>query len=62
MILRERAEKGIVDDQDVVLPLNYKKKKEKLTRIAKEGETPNVEMSSGLGKPASPGLYENVLQ
>ncbi|XP_055627805.1 uncharacterized protein LOC129769509 [Toxorhynchites rutilus septentrionalis] len=28
-------------------------------RLAKEGESPNVELSMGIGKPASPSLYAN---
>merc|ERR1711962_801421 len=43
------------------LQLNINKNRSGNTRIAKDGETPNVEVTLGLGTPASPQLYEGVL-
>lgn len=32
----------------------------KFVRVAKDGEKPNVEVSMGLGTPASPNLYKHL--
>lgn len=47
-------------NQNPVLNLHFKERLNKYCRIAKEGETPNVNVTMGLGTPASPKLYENV--
>ncbi|XP_042892082.1 uncharacterized protein LOC122266406 [Penaeus japonicus] len=43
------------------LKVNLNTRKRNISRIAKEGETPNVSLTIGLGTPASPELYEGVL-
>lgn len=43
------------------LKVNMNASKYNNCRIAKDGETPNVNLSIGLGSPASPELYEGVL-
>lgn len=43
------------------LKVNMNASKYNNSRIAKDGETPNVNLSIGLGSPASPELYEGVL-
>ncbi|CAD7083554.1 unnamed protein product [Hermetia illucens] len=47
-------------NQNPVLNIHFKERLNKYCRIAKEGETPNVKVTMGLGTPASPKLYENV--
>ncbi len=34
--------------------------REKLVRVAEDGETPNAEVSMSLGTPASPNLYKHL--
>lgn len=42
------------------MPLSYNKSPNRVKRIAKEGETPTVNFTMALGKPASPSLYEGI--
>ncbi|XP_029041779.1 28S ribosomal protein S34, mitochondrial [Osmia bicornis bicornis] len=42
------------------LPLKYNFTGEKNYRLAKEGETPTVDVTMGLGKPATPHLYADI--
>lgn len=46
--------------QNPQLNVKVKHGREKLVRVAKDGEMPNVELSMGLGKPASPNLYKHL--
>lgn len=43
-----------------MMKIHYKPSMYKTSRIAKEGEKPNIEVNLGLGKPASPSLYEGI--
>lgn len=53
-----REETGV---QEPTMKVHHKETHNKLTRLAKEGETPTIECTMGLGTPASPKLYEGVL-
>ncbi|KAL9699498.1 hypothetical protein quinque_002939 [Culex quinquefasciatus] len=57
-LLREfvQRETGKVDPKIVV---KMKPGHNSIYRLAREGEKPNVNISMGLGKPASPSLYAN---
>lgn len=46
--------------RDFVLPITYKHSPNRVQRIAKGDEKPTVQFTMGLGKPASPSLYEGV--
>lgn len=46
--------------QNPQLKVKIKLNREKLVRIAKDGEMPNVDLGMGLGKPASPNLYKHL--
>lgn len=48
-------------DLNPMMKLRLKTNIDKLCRIAKDGEKPNVEINMGLGKPVSPNLYEGCL-
>ncbi|XP_058833813.1 uncharacterized protein LOC131691439 [Topomyia yanbarensis] len=41
------------------IPVKMKPGHNNIYRLAKKGETPNIEIPMGLGKPASPRLYQN---
>ncbi|XP_058462638.1 small ribosomal subunit protein mS34 [Malaya genurostris] len=41
------------------IPVKIKPGHNNIYRLAKEGETPTIEIPMGLGKPASPNLYVN---
>lgn len=43
------------------MKVHFKQNMNKLSRLAKEGEKPNLEVPIGLGTPVSPKLYENCL-
>lgn len=43
------------------MKLHFKTNVNKLSRVAKEGEKPTIEIPIGLGTPLSPKLYENCL-
>ncbi|KAL5292015.1 MRPS34 family protein [Megaselia abdita] len=43
------------------MKVHFKENLNKLSRLAKEGEKPNLEVPIGLGTPVSPKLYENCL-
>lgn len=40
--------------------VKIKANREKIARVAKEGETPNLMVTMGLGKPCSPRLYKGL--
>uniref|UniRef100_A0A0K8TRT1 Putative mitochondrial ribosomal protein s34 n=1 Tax=Tabanus bromius TaxID=304241 RepID=A0A0K8TRT1_TABBR len=42
------------------MKFHFKSGREKLSRLARDGEKPNVEVTMGLGTPLSKKLYENV--
>lgn len=46
--------------QNPQLKVRVKRGREKLVRVAKDGEMPNVEISMSLGTPASPNLYKHL--
>lgn len=46
--------------QNPQLKVSVKRGREKLVRVAQDGETPNVEISMSLGTPASPNLYKHL--
>lgn len=48
--------------QNPQLKIKIKPAREKLVRVAEDGETPNTEISMSLGKPASPNLYKHIQQ
>lgn len=58
-LLREfiAAETGQSNAQ---IPTKILKFKRKTLRIARDGETPNMSISMGLGTPASPNLYKGL--
>lgn len=49
-------------DSNMKLELQYVQGTRNSYRLAAEGEKPTIEFSSGLGTPASPNLYKNVLK
>lgn len=46
--------------QNPQLKIRIKPNREKLVRVAVDGETPTVDMSMSLGTPASPNLYKHL--
>ncbi|KAG4079888.1 hypothetical protein HA402_015019 [Bradysia odoriphaga] len=46
--------------QNPQLKLKVNKSPNKLVRVAEDGETPNMEVTMSLGKPASPNLYKHL--
>lgn len=46
--------------QNPQLKVKIKRGREKLVRVAEDGEMPNVELGMSLGKPASPKLYTHL--
>lgn len=46
--------------QNPQLNLIINPSREKLARLAKDGEVPNMKITMGLGKPASPNLYKHL--
>lgn len=46
--------------QNPQLPVRIKANREKIARIAADGEVPNVALTMGLGKPISPRLYKGL--
>lgn len=60
LILREAkaADKELKEEPQ--MEIKYRISVNNHTRIAEEGETPNVEFTIGLGTPASPSLYKGI--
>ncbi|XP_045495605.1 uncharacterized protein LOC123694258 [Colias croceus] len=59
-IVRDHEKKGLETLKEFVMPLSYKSSPNRVKRIAKGDEKPTVQFTMGLGKPASPSLYEGV--
>ncbi|KAM3966261.1 mitochondrial ribosomal protein S34 [Aphomia sociella] len=59
-IVKDHEKKGLEIMKEFVMPLTYNRSPNRVQRIAKPGEKPTVEFTMGLGKPASPSLYEGV--
>lgn len=60
--MRELQAKGVTPVEEPKMKLVYVKSFTNTNRVAEDGETPNVEIKMGLGKPASPNLYDNILE
>lgn len=60
LILREAKANGEELKEEPKLVLQYRIGVNNNIRVAKEGETPNMEIGVGLGTPASPSLYERI--
>lgn len=43
-----------------VMPVSYKNSPNRLKKVAKGDEKPTIEFTVGIGKPASPSLYQGV--
>ncbi|XP_055843922.1 uncharacterized protein LOC129910529 [Episyrphus balteatus] len=48
-------------NQNPMMKVHFKNNMNKMARLAKPEEKPTLDISMGLGKPASPKLYENCL-
>ncbi|XP_034831338.1 uncharacterized protein mRpS34 [Maniola hyperantus] len=59
-IVKDHEKKGLEVMKDFVLPISYHHSPNRVQRIAKGDEKPTVQFTMGLGKPASPSLYEGV--
>lgn len=60
LIVRDKLAKGEKISEEPKLSLKYRMGRENHVRVAKEGETPNVQIVSGLGTPVSPDLYKGI--
>lgn len=58
-LLREFVERE-TGQRNPQLPIIIKPNREKIARLARDGETPNVSVSMDLGKPISPRLYKGL--
>lgn len=58
-LLRELIKRE-TGQENPLLPVRIKANREKIARLANEGEVPNVSLSMGLGKPISPRLYKGL--
>lgn len=47
-------------NQNPEIMVKIKANREKIARVANEGETPNIVVTMGLGKPCSPRLYKGL--
>ncbi|CAG9561144.1 unnamed protein product [Danaus chrysippus] len=59
-IVKDHEKKGLETIKEYVLPLSYNHSPNRVARIAKGDEKPTVKFTMGLGKPASPSLYEGI--
>ncbi|CAK1586246.1 unnamed protein product [Parnassius mnemosyne] len=59
-IVKDHEKKGMEILNEYIMPLSYNHSPNRVQRIAKEGEKPTIQFTMGLGKPASPALYEGV--
>ncbi|XP_026762647.2 uncharacterized protein LOC113521330 [Galleria mellonella] len=59
-IVNDHEKKGLEPMKEFVMQLTYNHSPNRVQRIAKPGEKPTVDFTMGLGKPASPSLYEGV--
>lgn len=60
LILREAKANGEELKEEPQLEIKYKMGVNNHIRVAKKGETPNVEFSTALGTPAAPSLYKGI--
>lgn len=60
IILREAKAEGRELKEEPTVEIKYRTGVYNQIKIAKEGETPNVEFAIDLGKPASPTLYKGI--
>lgn len=58
-LLREFVERE-TGQKNPLLQIRIKPNREKIARIARDGETPNVSVTMDLGKPISPQLYKGL--
>ncbi|XP_026731158.1 uncharacterized protein LOC113496197 [Trichoplusia ni] len=59
-IIKDHENKGLEIVSDFTMPISYNHSPNRVKRIAKDNEKPTVQFTMGLGKPASPSLYEGV--
>ncbi|CAH2981270.1 unnamed protein product [Chilo suppressalis] len=59
-IVKDHEKKGLEVMKELVMPISYNQSPNRVNRVAQPGEQPTVEFTMGLGKPASPSLYEGV--
>lgn len=48
-------------EAELKLKVVHKEGRDKISRLAKDGETPNINLSINVGKPSSANLYEGSL-
>ncbi|XP_018329822.1 uncharacterized protein LOC108740116 [Agrilus planipennis] len=60
LIYRDAEVKGETLKEEPKLKIIYKESMQSCYRVAKEGETPNVQIAYGLGTPISPSLYQGI--
>ncbi|OWR52973.1 ribosomal protein S34 [Danaus plexippus plexippus] len=59
-IVKDHEKKGLETIKEYVLPLSYNHSPNRVARIAQGDEKPTIKFTMGLGKPASPSLYEGI--
>ncbi|XP_059054089.1 uncharacterized protein LOC131848298 [Achroia grisella] len=59
-IVKDHEKKGLEPMKEFIIPISYQHSPNRVQRIAKPGEKPTLVFTMGLGKPASPSLYEGV--
>ncbi|XP_023936740.1 uncharacterized protein LOC112044954 [Bicyclus anynana] len=59
-IVKDHEKRGLEVVKDFVLPLSYKHSPNRVQRVAIGDEKPTIQFTMGLGKPASPSLYEGI--
>ncbi|XP_068618795.1 uncharacterized protein mRpS34 [Battus philenor] len=59
-IVKDHENKGMEVLEEYVMPLSYNKSPNRVYKIAEGNEKPTIKFTMGLGKPASPSLYEGV--
>ncbi|KAJ6639962.1 28S ribosomal protein S34, mitochondrial [Pseudolycoriella hygida] len=58
-LLREFIKKE-TGQENPLLTMSIESSREKTYRVAKDGETPTIQVSMSLGQPASPNLYKHM--
>ncbi|KAJ0178348.1 hypothetical protein K1T71_006171 [Dendrolimus kikuchii] len=59
-IIKDHERKGLEPVKEFTMPITYNHSPNRIHRIAQGNEKPTVQFTMGLGKPASPSLYEGV--
>ncbi|XP_067001217.2 small ribosomal subunit protein mS34 [Anabrus simplex] len=61
VIMRDLRAKGQSVVEEPLLKVKYKQGRQNIARKAADGEKPTVVIQPGLGKPASPELFEGII-